>query len=84
MCYFVYFVDEMGLLRVSNFFTVSTVLPHQLFVRNVTGLREILAIPVFSVLAGLRNGSSPSQCAYREVTKWQLHPLSHPSFGTEI
>jgi hypothetical protein len=74
----------MGLLRVSNFFTVSTVLPHQLFIRNVTGLWEILAIPVCSALADLRNGSSPSQYAYEEVTKWQLHRLLHPSFSTEL
>jgi hypothetical protein len=66
ICNFVYFVDEMGLLRVSNFFTVSTVLPHQIFIRNVTGLRGILATPVCCVLAGLRNGSSPRQCANQE------------------
>jgi hypothetical protein len=58
---------KWGLLRVSNFFTVSTVLPHQLFTYGSDVMS--LALRKFSrhqfavscVLPGARNGSARNQ-----------------------
>jgi hypothetical protein len=90
ICYFVYFVDEMGLLRVSNFFTVSTVLPHQLFTcrSDVMSLAfrifpwQQLAVcwlaPKMAARVTKRwwlNGSFDVYCTHHSVLRFKLIPI---------